>query len=100
MIAIKKILAPTDCSEPSSDALFYATGIAKNFKADLIVLKVFSSPVETIQKGMVIRDYNLDKERPEQVQEIEEFWNRFAESSIKPEFVNLLGDPFDEILRY
>ncbi len=100
MIAIKKILAPTDCSEPSSDALFYATGIAKNFNADLIVLKVFSSPVETIQDGMVIRDYDLDKKRPEQVQEIEEFWNRFAESGIKPEFVNLLGDPFNEILRY
>lgn len=100
MIAIKRILALTDCSEPSSDALLYAMEIAKNFKADLIVLKVFSTPVETIQDGMVIRDYNVDKKRPEQVREIEDFWNRFAENGIKPEFVNLLGDPFDKIIEY
>lgn len=100
MITIKKILAPTDCSEPSSDALFYATGIAKSFKADLIVLKVFSSPVEIIEEGILIRDYNLLEKRPEQILEIEEFWNRFAGSGIKPEFVSLIGDPFDEIIRY
>lgn len=99
MLTIKKILAPTDCSEPSSDALFYATGIAKSFKADLIVLKVFSSPIETVEEGILIRDYNIEK-RPEQIMEIEEFWNRFAASGIKPEFVRLIGDPFDEIIRY
>ena len=99
MITMKKILAPTDCSEPSSDALFYATGIAKSFKADLIVLKVFSSPVEIIEEGILIRDYNLEK-KPEQILEIKEFWNRFAASGIKPEFVSLIGDPFDEIIRY
>ena len=99
MITMKKILAPTDCSEPSSDALFYATGIAKSFKADLIVLKVFSSPVEIIEEGILIRDYNLEK-KPEQILEIKEFWNRFAASGIKPEFVSLIGDPVDEIIRY
>ncbi len=100
MIRIKKILAPTDCSEPSSDALFYATGISKSLKSELIVLKVFSSPIETIEKGILIRDYNLLENRPEQILEIEGFWNRFAESGIKPRFVSMIGDPFDEILRY
>ena len=96
MVTINKILAPTDCSEPSSDALSYATEISKSFKANLIVLKVFLSPVEAIK----MRDYNLLKNRQVQIREVEKFWNQFSESALKPEFVSLIGDPFNEIIRY
>jgi len=101
MVAINKILAPTDCSEPSSDALFYAIKISKSFKADLIVLKVFSPPVvgKYTEPNYSLRAEPLEKKQ-EQIEEIEKFWNRFAEGGIKPEFVNLIGDPFDEIIRF
>jgi len=39
---ISKILAPTDCSEASIDALKYSIKIAKTHRAELMVLYVIS----------------------------------------------------------
>ena len=99
MFKIKKILAPTDCSEPSTDALIYATQIAAKFEADLIVLKVFASPSEKYEEGILIRDYSLEIQ-PDHIEEIKKFWNDYAGSGPTPEFAGVMGDPFDEIIRY
>ena len=101
MVSINKILAPTDCSEPSSDALFYATQISKTFKATLIVLKVFGPPVSSryTEASYSFRDEPIEKTQ-EQLQEVQEFWSRCIKNGIDPEFVALTGDPFDEIIRY
>ncbi len=79
--------------------IIYATEISEKFNADLIVLKVFASPVETYEKGILIRNYSYDI-KPEQLDEIETFWNQFAGYGRKPEVIGLIGDPFDEIIRY
>ncbi len=99
MYKIKKLLAPTDCSEPSIDALIYAAQIAAKFEADLIVLKVFSSPSERYEEGILIRDYSLEI-TPEHIEEIKKFWNDYAGNGPPPEFTGVMGDPFDEIIRY
>ncbi len=101
MVTINKILAPTDCSEPSSDAIFYAMKISETFKAELIVLKVFAPPVirKYTEASFSFRDEPLEKTK-EHIEEIEAFWNRYVKNGIKPEFVTLIGDPFDEIIRY
>ncbi len=44
MAFISKILAPTDCSEPSIDALKFAVELARNFQAELTLLYVIIPP--------------------------------------------------------
>lgn len=102
MVTINKILAPTDCSEPSFDAVIYASEISKKFKADLILLKVFPTPLalQYTEASYSFRNFDPAEEKKEQLKEIEEFWDRIPESGFKPEIVSLTGDPFDEIIRY
>jgi len=101
MVNINKILAPTDCSEPSSDALSYATQIATTFKADLILLKVFLPPVahKYTEASYSLREIPVEKTR-EHLDEIKNFWQHCIKDGSTPEFVSLVGDPFDEIIRY
>jgi len=99
MHKIKRILAPTDCSEQASDAIIYATEISEKFSADLIVLRVFTSPAETYEEGILIRDYSYEI-KPEQLGEIENFWNQYAGYGRQPECIGLIGDPFNEIIGY
>ncbi len=101
MVNINKILAPTDCSEPSSDALFYAAKIADTFNADLILLKVFLPPAahKYTEASYSLRDIPVEK-RGEHLKEIETFWHHCIKEGRPPEFVSRVGDPFDEIIRY
>lgn len=101
MVSINKVLALTDCSEPSSDALSYAIEISKKFKADLIVLTVFSAPAaHRSTETMYLFRNDTPEKKQEQIREIEGFWKRFSKNGVEPEFVRLAGDPFDEIMRY
>ncbi|MFK7778817.1 MAG: universal stress protein [Gimesia sp.] len=45
MIEIKKILIPTDFSEPSQEATMYAVELAKKFNAKLYLLNVIEDPI-------------------------------------------------------
>jgi len=101
MVNINKILAPTDCSEPSSDALLYATQIAKTFNADLILLKVFLLPVahKYTEVSYSLRDIPIEKSQ-KQIEEMQAFWTRHIKTDYTPEYINMVGDPFDEIIRY
>ncbi|WDP89515.1 MAG: universal stress protein [Desulfobacter sp.] len=101
MVNIKKILAPTDCSQPSSEALLYADRIASTFNADLTVLRVFLPPAahKYTEASYSLRDIPKQKSW-EQQEEIKVFWQSIVKDGVAPAFVNLTGDPFDEIIHY
>lgn len=101
MVNINKVLAPTDCSEPSSDALLYAADITEAFNAELVLLKVFLPPVahKYTEASYSLRDIPVEKTR-EHLEEVETFWHHHMTDANPPEFVSLVGDPFDEIIRY
>lgn len=99
MFRIKKILAPTDCSKPSIDAMLYAVQMAEAFQADLVVLRVIPSPTEIYDEGILVRDYSFEI-TPEQIQAVKDFWYNYVGNEKESEFVVLKGDAFDEIIRY
>lgn len=103
MVNINKILAPTDCSEPSSNALLYAFEISKTFNADLVVLKVFDPPVSRrpMETGFSVSpEYDPAQQEQEQMEEIKSFWNHLIPGGAQPVFTRLIGDPFNEIIQY
>ena len=55
MNQIKKILAPTDLSEPSLPGLRYALDLAKTIGAEVTVFQVFDSYKEFLLYGEKIR---------------------------------------------
>ena len=88
---ISKILAPTDCSEASIDALKYSIKIAKTHCAKLMVLYVesrFNNDVFNLTANMVAKN------------QLEAFWESMGENEIEANLVIKYGDPFTEIMRY
>lgn len=98
---ISKILAPTDCSEASIDALKYSIKIAKAQRAKLMVLHVESH----FQKAGLQADFrkgvsNLKNELAATKNQLEEFWKFMGENEVEADLVVEYGDPFTEIMRY
>lgn len=104
MIALKKILVPTDFSEPAANALKYAKALAENFGASLRLLHVIEetsldyfawtspmgAPVMTSMRGEM--EKNVQK-RLDEILSAEEKKRYFAETTI------VVGSPFLEIVR-
>ncbi len=104
MLEIKKILAPTDCSESSRDAIKVAVGIAEKFDCELTLLIVTD---ERFLKGMKF-DY-FPKDIHDQVYQsteehakttLEEFWKTINLDYQRVTFANAFGNPFTEIVKF
>ncbi len=105
MKSVKNILVPTDCSDLSTEALEFAIELTKQFGAELTLLKVFSFMLNFSfdDLGIPVPDLNeqvLSESEKRHVEELERFWNSYNHENIKAKLVCLMGDPFDEIIRY
>jgi len=97
---ISKILAPTDCSEASIDALHYSIKIAKTHRAELIVLHVVSSLSNDASHTLSDQSISNSKDHLAAINQLDEFWKSMDEDEIEAGLVVEYGDPFDEIMRY
>jgi universal stress protein A len=57
-IQVKKILAPTDFSPYSTQALDYAALIAKSFKAEITLMHIIESPTYSITDTLIWVDHS------------------------------------------
>ena len=102
MISLKRILVPTDFSEPSRKALAYAEALAKAFGASIDVLHVVEEP----PMGWAVEGYvpAPPAYRESIVRSAEEHLRQelsvHAPKDATPREVVRLGSPFSEIVRY
>ena len=98
MIALKRILVPTDFSECSGAAVTYATALARAFDAELHVLHVPEHPGEAAETEFPIGLFEnmqnaahdrLSKLLPEDDQRV-----------LRTQFAMRIGSPYGEIVRY
>ena len=54
MLMIRKILFPTDYSEPSGSAFEMACSLARDFGAELIICHVSPPPIAAVANGMIV----------------------------------------------
>ncbi len=100
-ITIKKILCPTDFSEPSDHALAYALELAGQYGAKLYLLHVIEplTPVQGLDMGP---SFGFD-ERPHVEQRVQELLDETVPDEMKDavEIQPLIsrGAPFLEIIR-
>jgi nucleotide-binding universal stress UspA family protein len=102
MIPIKKILVPTDFSEPSHEALKVADELAAHFRADLILLNVVAPPPPIAGfQGMSPSDHQADmrKMKAEAHQALERVIKERSTAAVKPRPLIAVGFPADEIVR-
>ena len=97
---ITKILAPTDCSEASIDALRYSIKIAKTHHAKLMVLHVISQLGNAVSHSLSDKSLSNSKVHLAAENQLEEFWKSMDENEIEADLVIEYGDPFAEITRY
>ena len=101
MIKIKRLLAPTDFSESSKQALHYAIEFARSFSAELHLLTVIEPvvyPAEMFsQVGMVDVEAVMEKSSKE---EMEGWVKMSANDGITTVTAVAHGRPFAEIIRY
>lgn len=102
MIQIKNILAPTDCSEISKDAMFYAMEMAKMFNAQLTVFNVIApaGEIDELSDPSNVYQEMLNELREQKKKEFENFWDSIALVGIKATLVQEEGEPFTEIIQY
>jgi len=71
---ISKILAPTDCSEASIDALKYSIKIAKTHRAELMVLYVVSSLSNVASHTLSDQSISNSKAHLATINQLNEYW--------------------------
>lgn len=103
MLPLKRILAPTDFSEPSNHALRSAAEMARQFEAKLLLLHVVSNEaLESISKAHV-PPHPVDRVYEDLSQEIHEQYLTYVPPEIRKatetEILVLPGVPFLEIIR-
>ena len=100
MIAIKRIMIPTDFSEYSNHALKYAISMAVNFKAKLYLVHVYELPLTSPM--LPAEPYPTATRNQEQNNE-ERTLNRLSDElrakGLETEPVFILGRPYMEIVR-
>ncbi|MBI4552507.1 MAG: universal stress protein [Candidatus Latescibacteria bacterium] len=100
-IQLKRLLCPTDFSEPSEHALTYAISLAQQYGAVLYLLHVIEplTPVPGIEMGPVL----MYDERPDLLQRVHELLDEMVPEDVKAkiEIKPLIrrGAPFLEIIR-
>lgn len=103
MIAIKRILVPTDFSEPSDDALAYALGLADAFGASLHVLHVLEDLAAHAwtTEVYVAALPGVHEEMERQARErLDQLLTAEQRAKYRAQVALRLGSPFVEIVRY
>jgi len=108
MIPFKKIVCPSDFSDPSYNALVMANELAQSLEAELFVLHVVSSvpllyhPAPISMEEYV--DFNVVRYQEELLKEAQQTMDRVVEEKISPGVkvhkVVLQGAAADEIVNY
>jgi nucleotide-binding universal stress UspA family protein len=103
MLHLRQILAPTDFSEHSDQALRSAAELARQFGAKLVLLHVVPSDIlESISKAHV-PPHPMDKVYEDLTQEVREQYARHVapelRRAVEAEILVLPGVPFLEIIR-
>lgn len=103
MLHLKQILAPTDFSEHSDQALRSAAELARQFGAKLVLLHVVPSDIlESISKAHV-PPHPMDKVYEDLTHEVREQYARHVapelRRAVEAEILVLPGVPFLEIIR-
>ena len=102
MIPFKKILCPTDFSEPSYEAIKAAGELAYHFASELCVIHVVS-PVPIVPMGAEPSGFNVSSYEQELVasseKSLKEIVNQLETRDLKVRLVVLRGNAADEIVR-
>jgi nucleotide-binding universal stress UspA family protein len=102
MITLKRILVPTDFSEPSAVAMNYARALAESFHATLHVMHVLEDPVfhaasrEYFTPMINYREV-MEKDARER---LEGLFGAADRARFSVQFARPWGKPFVEIIRY
>jgi nucleotide-binding universal stress UspA family protein len=98
MIALKRVLVPTDFSECSDAAVKYATALARAFGAELHLLHVPEHPGEMAEAeypiGLFETMQNAAHDRLSKLLSPED------QRAITSQFAMRIGSPYAEIMRY
>lgn len=101
MIPIKKILCPTDFSEPSREAIKIASELASHFKSELCLVHIVSPvPILPFPEGIPptfdIRSYQqeLDASSRKALQEVV---HQMESNQVRSRFIVVQGDPAHQI---
>ena len=95
---IKKILVPTDFSECSEAAMAYAGFLARNFKAQIVLLHVMESPVYALDTSLMSPGDPLGL-REKLIEMTEQRVNRLKESGLEANGYCITGVPSIEIIK-
>jgi nucleotide-binding universal stress UspA family protein len=106
MIALKRVLVPTDFSEASTIALLYGKAFAQNFQASLHILHVIEE--RTLAYGELISGSVPPLDLPAILDQIEkgardrlsQVLTEAEREQFQAELVTVVGSPFLEIVRY
>lgn len=103
MIAIRKILVPTDFSETAAVALTYAQALAQQFGAAVDVLHVVPAPYSALA-GPEVPSYSPQQlvahwEEDARVR-LESLLTEAERSALRARLLTRVGHPFVEIVRY
>jgi nucleotide-binding universal stress UspA family protein len=104
MLPFKKILCPTDFSEPSYEAIKTAGELAYHFGSELYIVHVIAPvPVIPVSIGPEPSAFNVSLYEQEldvsSKRALEEVVNQLESKELKTHLIALRGDPADEILR-
>jgi nucleotide-binding universal stress UspA family protein len=102
MLPVKKILCPTDFSEPSSEAMKVASEMAAHFESELLLLHVVV-PLSVSPEVMVMPPVTVPVSGQEleasAKQSLEEIVSRLRSEGLRARFLLLRGNAADEIIR-
>lgn len=104
MLPFKKILCPTDFSEPSYEAIKAAGELAYHFGSELHIVHVIASvPIVPVPIGPEPSAFNVSLYEQEldasSKRALEEVVNQLESKELKTRLIALRGDPADEIVR-
>jgi nucleotide-binding universal stress UspA family protein len=104
MLPFKKILCPTDFSEPSYEAIKAAGELAYHFASELQIVHVIAPiPIIHVPIGPEPSVFNPSLYEQEldasSKRALEEVVNQFESKELKTRLIALRGDPADEIVR-
>jgi nucleotide-binding universal stress UspA family protein len=100
MIAIKKLLVPTDFSEYSQHALKYAAAFAEGFSAKVYVLHVHESNSQgVVFEGMVYDSELVAKAEAKAKADLNIVVAQLTARAIQAEPVFAAGQPYNQIVR-
>jgi nucleotide-binding universal stress UspA family protein len=102
MLPFKKIICPTDFSEPSYEAIKAASELASHFGSELCIVHVIS-PVPIIPMAVEPSSFNVALYEQEletsSKRSLEEVFNKLESKELKTRLIALKGIPADEIIR-